>query len=257
MAPRKNLLKNLFYKIAIMLLSGIALFSNPAYGQADTVKNLKNTVRLNLSNPVLFDWKFTIIGYERVINKHQTISGSIGRVSLPRFSFLSDSLDLKDQYNEWGIHFSLDYRFYLHKENKYLAPRGVYIGPYYAYNHYSRDLTWSLNTGTSKGDVMTGFDLTANLIGAQLGYQFILWNRLSLDLVLMGPGLWHFNLKSHFNTTLTSEDEALLLEKLNELLKDKFPGTDFTIKGGDFEVKKNTSTNVMGLRYMVNIGFRF
>lgn len=257
MALRVNQIQELLLKTTSVLIVIFGLSSHIVYGQEDTVKNYKNTIYFNITNPVLFDWKFTIIGYERVINKHQTISASIGRVSLPRFSFLSDSLGLKDQYNEWGIHFSFDYRFYLQKENKYLAPRGVYIGPYYAFNHYSRDLTWSLNTGTSKGDVMTGFDLTANLIGAQLGYQFILWNRLSLDLVLMGPGLWHFNLKSHFNTTLPSEDEALLLEKLNELLKDKFPGTDFTIKGGDFEVKKNTSTTVMGLRYMVNIGFRF
>jgi hypothetical protein len=91
----------------------------------------------------------------------------------------------------------------------------------------------------------------------QLGYQFVFWDRLTLDLVLMGPGWWHLSMKSEFDTDLSDEDEALVLERLNALLEEKFPGTDFVFTGQGFEAKTNTSTDVMGLRYLINIGFRF
>jgi hypothetical protein len=226
-------------------------------GQQDTIKKFKNTIRYNITNPVLFDFKFAILGYERVINDHQSFSINIGRTYLPGSSFLSDSLKLEDQFNEKGFNFSLDYRFYLRKENKNNAPRGVYIGPYYAFNSFSRDLTWNLNTDDFTGMVEMGYRINANFLGAQLGYQFIFWNRLTLDMVLMGPGLWNFNFKSHFDTNLSAEDETMLLEELNKMIQDKFPGTDFMIKGTGFESSKTSSTSTVGLRYMINIGFRF
>jgi hypothetical protein len=49
----------------------------------------------------------------------------------------------------------------------------------------------------------------------------------------------------------------MLLEQLNEMLQEKFPGSDFVIKGGDFEAKRNSTTATVGFRYMINIGFRF
>jgi len=255
---------SLIYRIKIILFKFLSLLiiinglsSQNGYGQEDTVRNFKNTIRFNISNPVLFDWKFNIIGYERVINNRQTASVSIGRTHLGGLSFSSDSLGLKDQFNDKGFNFSLEYRFYLQKENKHHAPRGVYIGPYYGFNSFSRDLVWDLNTSSYNGQVTTGYKITANLIGLQLGYQFIFWDRLSLDLVLMGPGLWNFNFKSHFSTNLPAEDEELLLGKLNELLKEKLPGTDFVFTGNGMEAKETYTTSMMGLRYMVNIGFRF
>ena len=252
-----NKIKVVLFRSTGVLIAVISLFSSPVYGQKDTVKNFKNTIRFNLSNPVLFDWKFNIIGYERVINNRQTASISIGRTHLGGFSFLSDSLGIEDQFNDKGFNFSLEYRFYLQKENKHSAPRGVYIGPYYGFNTFSRDLVWDMSTSTYNGQITTGYNITANLIGCQLGYQFIFWDRLSLDLVLMGPGLWNFKFKSHFSTNLPPEDEELLLEQLNELLKEKLPQANFVFTGDGMEAKKSYSTSTMGLRYMVNIGFRF
>jgi hypothetical protein len=227
------------------------------YGQQDTVKNYKNTINFNITNPLLFNWKFNIIGYERVINNRQSLSVSIGRTSLGGFSYITDTLGLEDQTHDKGFHFSADYRFYLQKENKYHAPRGIYIGPYYAFNTFSRDLIWDMNTSTYSGQVTSGYNITANLIGCQLGYQFVFWDRLALDLVLMGPGLWNFNFKSHFSTGLSAADEELLLEQINELIKEKFPQSDFVFSGDGMKTSKTYSTSTMGLRYIINIGFRF
>jgi hypothetical protein len=250
---KKSWFKGLTVSV-IMFLS----FSVPGSGQTDSTKNFKNTIRFNITNPMLFGSDFALVGYERVITRHQTVSLSIGKIGFPTFVGSNfDSLMVKSQENSKGFNISVDYRFYLKKENKYGAPRGVYLGPYYAFNSFSRDLTWDLSTTGHTGEVGTSINLTANLIGVQMGYQFVLWNRVSIDMILMGPGAWFFNLKTEFNSTLSEEDEAFLLDKLNGLIQDKFPGSDLVIQGGGFEAKKNTSTGSMGFRYMVNLGFRF
>lgn len=244
-------------KTFLVLVTFIGLSVQPIHGQEDSVKNYKNTIRFNITNPMLFSWKFNVIGYERVIKDYQTISVNIGRTGFGTLIFNSDSLELIDQTNDKGFNFSVDYRFYLQKENKYSAPRGVYVGPYYAYNFFSRDIIWGLNTDTYDGEVQMGTDINAHFLGVQLGYQFIFWDRLTVDMILMGPSLWHFNLKSTFNTDLPIEDETMLIEQLNGMLQDKFPGSDFIITGEGLEATKNTSTSTMGFRYMINIGFRF
>jgi hypothetical protein len=248
----KTILK---YIVIYVVVAGLAI---PCYGQTDTVKNYKNTVRINITNPMLFGSKSTIVGYERVINKHQTASIGIGRIGFPRLVGSGlDSLGITSQAHDKGFNISFDYRFYLKKENKFAAPRGVYLGPYYAFNSFSRDVTWDVKTSGYNGKVTTGINLTANLIGVQMGYQFVLWDRMTIDMILMGPGEWFFHMKTKFSTDLPIEEETMLLEKLNQMLKDKFPGSDAALHGGGFDAKKTTSTSAMGFRYMVNVGFRF
>jgi hypothetical protein len=244
-------------KISVLLTT--LLISCPfTNGQADTVKNFKNTIKFNITNPMLFGWKYNVLGYERVIKEHQTATITMGRVAFPRLSEgIADSIGISEQLNDKGFNFSLDYRFYLRKENRYSAPRGVYIGPYYAYNHFSRNLKWELNTTDYSGQVDTKINLNANFIGAQLGYQFILWDRLAIDMILMGPGWWFFNMKTDMSTSLSSEDETAIMEKLNEKFKEKFPGSEFVFRGDGFEANKSVSTKAKGLRYLINIGFRF
>ena len=252
--PRLNFLWNIF--ILITFFGNLSIVCS---GQDDTAKTMKNTVRMNITNPMLFGWKYNVIGYERVIKDHQTASVSFGRLAFPRLvsSHLLDSLGLAAQQNDRGINFSIDYRFYLRKENKYTAPRGIYFGPYYSYNYFSRDLTWNINTSVFSGTIGTTSRLTGNLFGVQMGYQFILWNRLTIDMILFGPGKWYFHMNTDFNSSLSEETAALVLEKLNEKFKEKFPGSEYVFKGTGFEAKKSTGTSISGLRYLVNIGFRF
>jgi hypothetical protein len=251
----KPLLKVMF--VLFLILVAHPAVSNAQGDSAKVKKNFKNTLKVNLTNPMIFSPKYNVISYERVINKHQTFSVSAGRFALGNLFSAVDSIQLIDQKNDKGFNFSVDYRFYLKKENKYSAPRGVYIGPYYAFNYFSRELIWDINTSSLDAQATTSIDLTANLIGAQLGYQFILWDRVSLDMILLGPGFWFFNLKSSFATTLDPEDQEALLDQLNQMLEDKFPGSDYVFTGGGIEAKKVTNTSTVGLRYMITLGFRF
>jgi len=156
-----------------------------------------------------------------------------------------------------GFNLSFDYRFYLQKENRHKAPRGVYIGPFYAYNYFSRENHWEFNTSGVTTTVDTKTTMNMNAIGVQLGYQFIFWNRVTLDLILVGPAYWFFNIKTELGTSLSAENEELLFQTLNDAIKEKFPNSNLVIDDGTFEKKGSMSTKTFGYRYMFNLGFRF
>ena len=226
-----------------------------AFGQED---DRKNTIYLNFTNRVIFNDAY-IIGYERVLKPNRTFSVNIGTISLPRFTDKSnnDSVQLLGGSGNKGFHFSADYRFYLSKENKYEAPRGVYLGPYYAFNYAERANQWNLNTSTFTGGVNTKMSLSIHTVGLQFGYQFVVWDRLALDFALLGPGLGVYNIKASINTNLSEDQKELFYEKLNSFMAEKIPGYDRVIDEGEFNNKGSTNTTSFGYRYMINIGYRF
>jgi hypothetical protein len=156
-----------------------------------------------------------------------------------------------------GFNTSIDYRFYLGQVNKYSAPRGVYIGPYYSYNHFERGNVWNFEGETYQGQVNTDLTLNFHTIGFQLGYQFIFWDRVALDLVLIGPGIANYSAKIGLDTSMSPEDEALFFEELNALLADKIPGYDQVIEPGEFGRTGSFNTTTVGFRYMIHLGYRF
>jgi hypothetical protein len=230
-------------------------FVAKAFGQED---DRKNTIYLNFTNRLIFNDAY-IIGYERVLKPHRTFSVNIGTISLPRFTDKStnDSVQLLGGSGNKGFHLSADYRFYLSKENKYEAPRGVYLGPFYAYNYAQRANQWNLNTSTFNGGVNTKMSLSIHTVGLQFGYQFVLWERLALDFALLGPGIGIYDIKASINTSLSEEQKQLFYEKLNSFLEEKIPGYDRVIDEGEFNNNGSTNTTSFGYRYMINLGYRF
>jgi hypothetical protein len=246
--------------ISSLLLIALTLFGSVASGQykIDTANSKKNTIRVNITNPMIFGDQYNVIGYERIIGKNQSFSVNFGRFSMPKFvDDKVDSVQLQRGYTDKGLNFAVDYRFYLFALNRFSAPRGIYVGPYYAYNFLERTNTWALNTADYTGDVVSKVRFNANLVGAQLGYQFVIRNRLSVDIILMGPGVWFYNVKNTLDTELDPEQEAELFQKINEMLAQKLPGHEIVLSPSD-EFKKGTlKTSSVGYRYIVHLGFRF
>jgi hypothetical protein len=200
-----------------------------------------------------------MIGYERTIGNHQSFSVNLGRFSLPKvFSINTDSIkDLTKDIRSKGFHASGDYRFFLAKENKFNSPHGIYIGPYFTYNSYSRYIDLKANTEAFTGDLNVDFSFRAATMGFQLGYQFIFWNRVSLDMVLFGPGLGAYKMKAELSTTLDPDSESELFQKINDALQERIPGYDLVINSGTFEKTGSYNKTGGGFRYIVMIGFRF
>jgi len=256
-------MKSVFKKTTafILLQFFVFLISQALFSQeSDSVKkDLKNTVRINITNPLIFGDQCYILGYERTIGAHQSFSAGIGRFALPRIIDINtDSIeDVSENTKSKGFHMSFDYRFYLAKENKHHSPHGVYIGPYVAYNSYQRDFTLSANTQAFTGDLNAELGFRVASVGFQLGYQFVFWNRLSLDLILFGPGIAAYKMKTDISTTLDPDQESELFQKINQVLEEKIPGYDLVINPGTFEKTGSFKTTSLGFRYVVMVGIRF
>jgi hypothetical protein len=244
----------------------LALVMTPflSFGQEEIETNdqFKNTIRYNFTNPVIFGIENVIIGYERVINPNRSFSIDFGLNKLPGFgvgSLINENNEvlLQDGGRNRGIHISADYRFYLKSENKFKAPRGVYIGPYYSFNSFNRTNNWELTTSEFDGIVGSDLGLRIHTIGAELGYQFQLSKRFMLDFVLFGPGMAIYNAQVDFDTTLDPSDSAILLQRINDLLSAKIPGFNTIIDGSGFEKSGVANINSLGYRFMINIGYRF
>jgi hypothetical protein len=216
----------------------------------------KNSIMINLSNPMLISDQFQIIGYERVLPNNQSFTINIGKFSIPKFTGdLADTLGLNTDYKDKGFHFSTDYRFYLKKENRHAAPRGVYLAPYYTYNHLTRENSWIVDGRIDA--VYTDITFNIHTLGAELGYQFIFWDRVALDLILMGPGFGFYGVKAEVGTDLDPNEESEFFNKLNEILADKIPGYDKVIEAGEFSKKGTYNVESIGFRYLIRVGYRF
>jgi hypothetical protein len=244
----------------VMTLSGLL---QPALAQ-ETKKEekfRKNTVHINITNPLIFGSGSVVIGYERLLkSKKHSFTINIGVTSFPDFGLIeNDSLKhlnkLKDQK---GFNVSADYRFYLLKENKYPAPRGVYIGPYYSYNYFGNHNSWEVkNSNGSTAIVESELKLNVHTIGFEFGYQFIFRDRISLDMVLLGPGVGFYDFKAVFSNNLSDEVKQKILDALNGSLAEKFPGYGIIINEEEFKRTGATDRTTIGYRYMVQLGFRF
>jgi len=252
--------KSLFVFGIVFALSNFNLNAQTSDSPTDSGSEFKNTIHFNITNPMIFGNKSIIFGYERVLKNNQSFSINIGQTGFPSLDIIdSEELKANTILSEKGFHISGDYRFYLSKLNKYAAPRGVYIGPYYGYNSFDKEHSWTLNSETSgfSGDVNTNLGLTINTVGVELGYQFVFWKRFSVDMILLGPGVGFYKWDLSLDTTLSAEDSALFFDKLNAALEEKFPGYEGTLGEGDFQKKGAKSTTSLGYRYMIQLGYRF
>jgi len=239
------------------------LISQVSFGQqtADTSweHTKKNIVRYNISGALLFGFdKCIILGYERLVRPNQSFSINVGTVALPKLvSIITDSFQLKNDIKNKGFNISLDYRFYLQRENKYAAPRGIYIGPYYSFNRFDRDNAWNLEKAGNPQVVNTVTNFDIHTIGAELGYQFIFWKKMAVDFVLVGPGLSSYRLSTKIEGNLDGQEREQLQAAVQQLIQQKFPGMNFVFSDKEIDANGVLRTWSMGFRYLVHIGYNF
>lgn len=218
----------------------------------------KNIVRVNVSYPVLFGGNNLILGYERIIKPYQSISVNVGLTSLPKFTdFDLDSLSIGQNSETSGYNVSADYRFYLQKENKFLAPRGVYVGPYTFYYNFKRENELEFESdGVVKG---LNSEMKLNIFGGgvELGYQFLFWKRMAVDLVLIGPGIASYNFKATVDGEIDSDEASEVADALKEWVENKFPGADFVWGDKSLDANGTLRTTTIGFRYLIHIGYYF
>jgi hypothetical protein len=244
--------------LSVILLSLSISVCTAQDAPGTTEKSRRNVIRYNLSGALLFGAEnYFVLGYERVLKNRQSISINAGFIAFPKLiSIDTDSFKLTNDLKNGGFQFTVDYRFYLKKENKYEPPHGLYIGPYYSFNHFSRENRWFHRTQPDNF-VKTTVDFNINTVGFQLGYQFILWKRMTLDLVLIGPGLGFYNYKVSLDGNLNDETKKQIFEALEELGSDRIPGLSYLLEGEVVKGNGSVRSTNLGYRYIVHIGFLF
>jgi hypothetical protein len=239
------------YIILFVCLTSVRL----VYSQDTLAKPKKNIMKVNLTSGLLYDVPL-LFEYERILSSHTSFSIQAGYSRLP-FETNSDSLRWTSDIQSSGYNVTIDYRFYLRKENKDPAPHGVYLAPFVSYFHFTNDRDLAF-TGDST-DIPLNIKSTYNFlsVGGALGYQFTFGKRWVLDCLLLGPSLSYYHvdmkLKGDITESELNEIERGMLESLashvpflNKLLDDQIASFTGTLNSWNY-----------GFRYSVHLGYRF
>lgn len=231
---------------------GLFLMAFSVFGQeSDTLKYRRNIVKLDLTSYMLYR-QAVVFSYERVVKPHQTWGVTVGYERFPAVA--QSSLTKED--NGGGYKYGGEYRFYLAKENKYAAPRGIYIGPYYTSHAFNSKRFLEVEHDGVTDKATLNSQLRVHNFGAQLGYQFVFNDRWTIDLVLVGPSFSNYRAKMRLEGDFTFDPEDIQNEYLLELI-DQFPILEDILTGQEVDAKGKVDTWALGYRYQFLIGYRF
>lgn len=247
-------------KKVLLLLFAYSFFfwANAQDSKRDST--LKNTIRINIT-PILVTTtvnSFTM-GYERVLKPHLSISANIGHLQLPPIiSLPADApIEWTNSSKNTGFLASTDLRFYF-KRNRYTAPDGLYWGPYATYYKFINKADIHIkNNNAIEGDATLTADLGILMVGAQLGYQFVLGKHWTIDLIFLGPGVGFYNASLNLEGDVSADKESEYVQELYNAIVDKFPGAVTLLQNHEITESGNASFTSLGFRYLVQIGFRF
>ncbi len=248
-------------KQTVLVLSTLFFLScNLMAQEAHHDTTFKNTVRINVT-PILITGQlgsFTV-GYERVLNNRQSISANIGHLQLPTLITTPDGSPVEwiSNLRNTGFIASLDYRFYF-KRNRYAVPDGLYWGPFITYYYFDNKARLELfknDVAQGSADVQTY--LSALMVGVQLGYQFVLGKRWTIDLILLGPGVGFYDLQMGIDADAQLEGDPEYLQGVYDALLSIFPGAERLFEEQIINESGSTSFNGAGFRYVFQVGFRF
>ena len=218
----------------------------------------KNVIKFNPTPMMLWDARNITFSYERIINPRQSASLELGYLVLPRL--VEDTLiDLVDitSHQKNGINATLEYRFYLTALNTRPVPAGIYLGPYFTFYGYKfKNGLDILNPSDTTNGLIKGDYWSFNL-GVELGYQFVFWKRLTLDLVLVGPSISYYGGKTEISGELTADQVREINEELYNKIIEKYPGAQMLSVNRTFKQTGKLDMFRMGFRYLLQIGFHF
>lgn len=217
--------------------------------------NRRNTIKLDLTHSMIYRNAFNL-SLERLTKKNQSFAITAGRQEFPKMLNLGENIEGKREDNSGGYKVGMEYRFYLQKENKFSAPRGVYIGPYLSVLGFNseRDIVYTGSEEPEEAKFDSKFHLFS--LGAELGYQFVFNDRWSLDLVLVGPSYTRYNARMNLTGDFQFNPEDVQNEILQALIN-KFPGLEDLLNDKELDSSGNVDTWGIGYRYQFLVGYRF
>lgn len=220
----------------------------------------RNVVKFNPTPMLLFsNIKNITFSYERLLNDNHSVALQVGFLEFK--GILRDTvakiIDFKGNYNQPGLNIAADYRYYPGLRNRRPTPDGVYIGGYVSYCGFKLNNDFDiLNTSVDKSGEINAKLNVINL-GLNFGYQFIFWERLSLDLLVFGPSVNYTLCKGEITGDLDQEEIDAIDDELVQRILDRYPILGEVFSDENLSFSKNRTKFGTGFRYSISIGFHF
>lgn len=238
--------------IIVLIFACGAAVNARAQSLSDTTR--RNTIKIDLTSYWLYR-NAIVFSYERVMKPYQTFALTAGIQEFPNLDGV-DSVAVKKETRARGFKFGAEYRFYLKKENKFAAPRGVFIGPYFTFHNYKNSRDIEVTNDGEKEYAKLVANLNIINIGVQLGYQFVLNDRWTIDLVLIGPSLSNYRISMDLDGSFTFDPDQVQNDVVKAMIN-RFPGIEELLKEGTVDQSGKINTWSYGYRYQLQIGYRF
>ncbi|HAC24614.1 MAG TPA: hypothetical protein DCE81_06830 [Cytophagales bacterium] len=240
--------------ILLLIVIGVTVASVCAQDTL-SLPGRRNTIKVEFTSFALYRQPI-VLSYERVVKRNQSMVFTAGLQKFPAVLNLGQGIFVSRDISASGHKLGFEYRFYLKKENKFAAPRGVYIGPYISYLGFSnqRDLTVDVNGTPESATLKTRFSIINP--GVQLGYQFVLNNRWAIDLIFIGPSVSNYRGKMTLEGNFTFDPENVQNEILQNMI-DRFPALEDLLTDGTVDREGTINTWSYGFRYQIQVGYHF
>lgn len=158
----------------------------------------ENAVKLGLLGLNYGDFA---VSYERIINTKSSLNYTIGYLN-PNASWFDFTGSFDSNEGVWlddvndGFHTSIEYRFYL---GNHQPIKGFYMAPYLRY--------WNLAFQMKDIIDEDNFDIDAKVssigLGFQMGYHWLINDKISLDWYFVGLGVEKMNIKGSYVTSIS------------------------------------------------------
>lgn len=218
----------------------------------------RNVIKFNPTPMVLFNVSNITISYERLLKKNNSIALQAGYLAFPNLvqDTLIGLIEFKDKSRS-GINLSFDYRNYIFDRNTRPAPDGMYLGGYISYYGLQFENKFDiLHVEVDKEGSMDGKMNFVNL-GMELGYQFVFWKRMTVDLLLFGPSLSMYKGAFNISGNLDADQITDIEEELVDILQDRFPYLGMIFSTEDLQFTGERTDFDIGFRYSISVGFHF
>jgi hypothetical protein len=240
-------------KIPLIFLTVFSV-NSMSIAQEPIEQQRKNVIKLELSQ-VLYPNSF-VMSYERVTRPNQSFCFTGGYEVFPPFVDVNSTIHIRQDLNKNGVRVGGEYRFYLRSENRHLAPHGTYIGPYASYHYFynKREIEVNYSGVTETAELETDFMILN--IGIQLGHQFVINNRWTIDIVTLGPSVSNYRADLKLNGDFTFDKDEVQSEILLKLL-DRFPMLDDLLTDKEVSSQGKFDAWSYGWRFQLNVGYHF
>lgn len=240
-------------KTLLILFSALCI-TNIANAQKTPEQNRRNVIKLEMTHT--FYPNSLVMSYERVTRPNQSFCVTGGYEEFPPLVDVSSTTRVRQDMNRNGFRIGSEYRFYLKGENRHLAPHGTYIGPYVAYHDFynKREIEVEVDGINEIAQLETDFGILN--IGFQLGHQFIIKDRFTIDVITLGPAISNYYAKIKLNGDFTFDKDEVQSEILLKLL-DRFPMLEELLTDKEISSQGRFDSWSYGWRFQLNVGYYF